>query len=106
LGRWDATRLPFGRESVDRIVCNPPFGKQLASPEEIGPLYRAMVRECDRVLKNGGRAVFLVADMLTFREAARPTKWEAQRQLNVEVLGQDAAISVWRKGDVSGRVDG
>src|SRR5262245_58695828 len=41
LVNWEATRLPLPAERVDRIVSNPPFGKQLASPEEIGPLYRA-----------------------------------------------------------------
>ena len=39
--RWDATRLPLEDAAVDRVVSNPPFGKQLSSPEEIGPLYRA-----------------------------------------------------------------
>ena len=33
LCRWDATRLPLVGASSDRIVSNPPFGKQLASPE-------------------------------------------------------------------------
>ena len=43
--RWDARRLPLERESVDRIICNPPFGKQLASPDEVPPLYSACARE-------------------------------------------------------------
>src|SRR5207302_1280809 len=29
LARWDATRLPVANASVDRILSNPPFGKQL-----------------------------------------------------------------------------
>ena len=105
LGRWDATCLPIAGESIDRIICNPPFGKQLSSPEEIGPLYRATIRECDRVLKDGGRAVFLVSEMPALREAIRPVQWEAQRQLRVEVLGQGASISVWRKGTAVGKVE-
>ena len=78
LAHWDATRLPLATASVDRVICNPPFGKQLASPEEIGPLYRAAVRECDRVLKPGGRATFLVGDPEPLLAAVRPVGWSAQ----------------------------
>ncbi len=106
LARWDAARLPIAEASIDRVICNPPFGKQLSSPEEIGPLYRALIRECDRALKDGGRAVFLVSEMPALRDAIRPVKWEAQRQLRVEVLGQGASISVWRKGPGPVKVNG
>ena len=40
LVRWDATRLPLADACADRVLSNPPFGKQLGEPEEIGPLYR------------------------------------------------------------------
>ncbi len=97
LAHWDATRLPLGRESVDRIVCNPPFGKQLSSPEEIGPLYRSAVKECQRVLKPGGRAVLLASEPDVLREVVKTHRWQPSRQLEVEVLGQPATISVWQK---------
>jgi tRNA (guanine6-N2)-methyltransferase len=97
LALWDATRLPLADESVDRVVCNPPFGKQLSSPEEIGPLYRAAVRESNRVLKPGGRAVLLVSEPDVLREAIKPARWQATRQLELEVLGQPATIGVWQK---------
>jgi tRNA (guanine6-N2)-methyltransferase len=106
LAHWDATRLPLARDSVDRIVCNPPFGKQLSTPEEIGPLYRAAVRECHRVLRPGGRAVFLVSEPDALREAVTPHHWQPTRQLQVEVLGQAATIGVWQKPAGSGTVTG
>ncbi len=95
--RWDATRLPLPDGRFDRIISNPPFGKQLGRPEEIGPLYRRMAPEYDRVLRPGGRAVLLVSDFAPLREAARATGWKADRQLRVRVLGQRAVIGVWRK---------
>jgi 23S rRNA G2445 N2-methylase RlmL len=104
LARWNASRLPIAAASIDRVICNPPFGKQLSSPDEIGPLYRSLIQECDRALKDGGRAVFLVSEMPALRDAIRPVKWSAQRQLRVEVLGQGAAISVWRKGTAPAKV--
>jgi 23S rRNA G2445 N2-methylase RlmL len=104
LVNWDATRLPLPIERVDRVVSNPPFGKQLASPEEIGPLYRAALRECNRVLRPGGRVVFLVSEADALRDAIRPHQWQPMRQLGVEVLGQPATISVWQKPAGPGKV--
>ena len=62
LACWDATRLPLADGSIDAIACNPPFGVQLGEPEEMGPLYRKTLREYDRVLRQAGKAVLLVAD--------------------------------------------
>ncbi len=105
LAHWDAKRLPLAENTVDRVICNPPFGKQLASPEEIGPLYRGLIRESHRVLKDGGKAVLLVSEMKPLREAIRAVRWQPLRELDVRVLGQAATISVWRKGPTSATLD-
>jgi len=97
LTRWDATRLPLGSNEVDRLVSNPPFGKQLSSPEAIGPLYAAMVREYDRVLRPGGQAVLLVSAVAALRTAARAAGWKSLREVPLRVLGQAAMVTVWRK---------
>ena len=97
LARWDATALPLPADSVDRVVSNPPFGKQLSSPEKVGPLYHGLVRECDRVLKSGGKVVLLGSDEKALREAVKPAGWQPLRKVKLEVLGQPAAISVWQK---------
>jgi 23S rRNA G2445 N2-methylase RlmL len=94
---WDARQLPLEDGSVDRIVCNPPFGKQLASPEEIGPLYRQAVREMDRVLRPGGRVVLIVADVPALEQPARDAGWKRDRRVNLRVLGQRASILAFRK---------
>jgi 23S rRNA G2445 N2-methylase RlmL len=106
LTRWDATRLPLAERCVDRVVSNPPFGKQLSRPEEIGPLYHRALAECDRVLRPGGRAVLLVSDLAALREATRQVGWKADRQLRVRILGQRAALTVWRKERESARMRG
>jgi tRNA (guanine6-N2)-methyltransferase len=97
LTKWDARALPLADESVDRILCNPPFGKQLSRPEEIGPLYRESLREWNRVLRPRGRAVVLAGDQAALRDAAANVSWRFVRQLRVRVLGQAAFISIWRK---------
>jgi len=94
---WDARKLPLEDASIDRIVCNPPFGKQMSTPEEIRPLYKQTVREMDRVLKPGGKAVLLVSDVNALKEAIEPVGWKKQRAVNVRILGQRSAIGVYRK---------
>lgn len=97
LSPWDARCLPLDDQSVDRVISNPPFGKQLSSPGEIGPLYQAVAVEMNRVLRSGGKAVLLVADVDALRQAVQGLPWRRTRQVNVRVLGQRAAILVYRK---------
>ncbi len=97
LCRWDLARLPFAPSCVDRLICNLPFGKQIETPVSIGPLYQALAREGDRVLKPEGIAVLLVSEMEQLRHALRPVSWIAKRQLGIRILGQEAVISVWQK---------
>jgi tRNA G10 N-methylase Trm11 len=82
---------------VDRVVSNPPFGKQLSTPEEVGPLYRQVISELDRVLKPGGRAVLLVSEGRLLSELARSVGWKSVRALRLRILGQPASLSVWDK---------
>jgi tRNA (guanine6-N2)-methyltransferase len=101
LARWDARDLPLPDASMDRLICNPPFGKQLSRPELVGPLYRCLLREWDRVLHPYGRAVLLVSDIDALNEAAAMVGWKRLRALRIRVLGQPAGISVWKKGNLS-----
>jgi tRNA (guanine6-N2)-methyltransferase len=95
--RANAKRLPIASASIDRIVCNPPFGEQLLSPDEIGPLYKSAAWEWNRVLKPGGRAVVLVSEIEALRTALSPFPWQPQRQYKVRVLGQPAVLGLWQK---------
>jgi tRNA (guanine6-N2)-methyltransferase len=97
LACWDARALPVADQRVERIICNPPFGKQLSRPEEIGPLYRHFLRECDRILRPNGKVVLLVSDQPALKEAASAVDWKLGRQFRVRILGQPAFLSVWTK---------
>jgi hypothetical protein len=74
---------------------------QLGEPAQIGPLYRALVAECDRVLRPGGRAVLLVGEGALLQPAAAAAGWRPQRRLRLRVLGQPAELSVWRKREAA-----
>jgi 23S rRNA G2445 N2-methylase RlmL len=97
LKTWDARALPLEDDSVDRILCNPPFGKQLSTPEAIGPLYREAVFEMNRVLRPGGKAVLIVADPRALKEAVRGVGWKQLQNVNIRMLGQRAFIGAFRK---------
>ncbi len=97
LHSWDARELPVEDACVDRVICNPPFGKQMETPEAIGPLYRESVREMDRVLRPGGKAVLIVSDAKALRAATERVGWKEQRYVQLRMLGQRAFIGVYRK---------
>jgi len=97
LTEWDAAQLPLEDGSVDRIVCNLPFGKQIGDPREIGPLYDTVLPEMDRVLRSGGRAVLLTSHVAAAKGAMRAVKWKQGRYVPVRILGQKATILVGNK---------
>lgn len=97
LARWDARQLPLPEASVDRILCNLPFGKQIGEEEDIGPLYQETLPEFDRVLKPGGKAVLLVANAQLIRQATRELSWKLVRSIQVRILGQRATAMVFKK---------
>ncbi len=97
LKKWDARRLPLENHSVDRILCNPPFGKQLSTPEEIGPLYYKAVAEWDRVLRPKGIVAAIVTDPTLMKDAIYKVNWRQLKYLPCRVLGQSAVVMVYSK---------
>jgi tRNA (guanine6-N2)-methyltransferase len=97
LCRWDSRRLPLDRNSVDRIITNPPFGKQLSNLAEVPGLYNACVIEWNRVLRPGGRAVFLVMEQDALEEPLIAHGWKSVRKVKVRNMGLGAIVSVWQK---------
>jgi 23S rRNA G2445 N2-methylase RlmL len=97
LCRWNAASLSLPSESVDRILSNPPFGRQLGRPEETAGLYRDLVTECHRVLRPEGRAAILVSDVRALKAASQAVRWKQEGQWRLRLLGQPAFLTVWRK---------
>jgi tRNA (guanine6-N2)-methyltransferase len=50
--QWDAQKLPLDNKSVDKIICNLPFGKQI-EVSDIKQFYKNIIAEFDRVLRPG-----------------------------------------------------
>ena len=66
---WDATSLPLERHSVDRVVSNLPFGRQITAAEGIPALYTGFARELRRVLAPTGTAILLTDQGEALQEA-------------------------------------
>lgn len=65
----DARAVPLPASSVGAVVSNLPWGSQAPLAEEVGEVYRAMLREVARVLAPGGRAVLLTDQAEAMRAA-------------------------------------
>ncbi len=88
LHRWDATRLPLADASLDRLVTNLPFGKQMGSATENQRLYRHFFQEMARVVRPGGRAVLLTSQhALVSQGLTAHPELHSLRQVPVRVLG-------------------
>lgn len=95
--RWDARRLPVDSGSVDKIVSNLPFGRQISVPEQIGDLYRDIVREMDRVLKRTGMAVILADNEASLLRAAEPSALHVSEIVPLSLKGLHPKLFIFTK---------
>jgi tRNA (guanine6-N2)-methyltransferase len=97
---WDALALPLADASVDVILTNPPFGKQIAiAAGDPVRFYAGLVAEFHRVLRPGGRLVLLTSQTEAFARAARrpSSLLRVSRRVPVLVRGERATIFVAEK---------
>lgn len=92
---WDARSLPLGSNTVDKIVCNLPFGETVGNVSQLTNLYRQCLGEYERVLKPRGRMVLLTSqDMLLDDELKQRRSFRVAQKLKVDVRGMRAWISI------------
>ena len=92
---WDVSSMPMQDQSVDRLVCNLPFGKRIGSPSENQRLYSSFFREMVRVLRPGGKAVLLTSERELMKELVqRYSSIHLKRYLKIDLLGVRAWIYV------------
>ena len=93
LFRWDARALPLSQWSVDKIVCNPPFGAQIATHRNIRPLYEKFLRESHRVLKPTGRLVLITTQRTMLDELLNDALlFKVAQRLPLDLRGQRACV--------------
>jgi tRNA (guanine6-N2)-methyltransferase len=84
----DAQRLPFERRSIDFVVSNLPWGRQVQVDEPLKDLYRTVCAEVERVLRVNGAAVLLtnLPELVVFQRLA------ITRQVEISLFGQTPTI--------------
>lgn len=75
-----AEDLPLRDGSVDRVVANLPFGKQVGSHRDNQRLYPAMLEELERVVARDGRIVLLTEDKRLLRDAVQRSSFKVVRE--------------------------
>lgn len=90
---WDARRLPLEDASVDAVVSNLPWGRQILLDEALSALYAEVCLEIERVLRPGGRAVLLT----TSPELLQFSALELVETREISLFGQNPVISVFQR---------
>ncbi len=91
---WDARALPLEAGSVNRILTNLPFGKQIGTHEANTRLYAELAKEFGRVLAEDGILVTLTSEDRLWETVLRDSGWRISKKVVLVVLGQPASIFV------------
>jgi 23S rRNA G2445 N2-methylase RlmL len=89
--QWDAQRLPLMDHSIDRVVTNMPWGRQIRTDSALAQLYRVSFSEMLRVLAPDGRMVALTSAP----ELLAPLSSSLVEQKEISLFGQRPHILVF-----------
>jgi tRNA (guanine6-N2)-methyltransferase len=92
LSLLDARRLPLPDRSVDFVVSNFPWGRQLHLNESLYMLYRDACTEIERVLVPNGRAVLLTS----LPEHVQFSRLRLDQKLEISLFGQTPQILIFQ----------
>ena len=94
----DAVKLPLATGSINKVVTNLPFGKQIGSSKAIKKLYPAFFRELERIVGENGRAIVLSSEYDLVKDAVRRCpSLEILTGYSIAVLGQWGRVYIIRR---------
>ena len=94
IGCWDALHLPFMDGSIDKVVTNLPYGKDipLQNPDRF---VRQLLRELGRLVRPGGRVVLISRHgPLILKHLKGASPFSVMKELPIDLYGFDASILV------------
>ncbi|KAL6075757.1 THUMP domain-containing protein 3 [Balamuthia mandrillaris] len=96
---WDATALPLNSASVHLIISDIPFGKMHGSKSSNMLLYPLLLKEMNRVLVEGGKAVLLTSmkGLLCSILKKNKHRWKTRSKHFINNGGLDCFIFVLEK---------
>jgi tRNA (guanine6-N2)-methyltransferase len=91
LHEWDARNLPIHDQSIDRIVTNLPWGRQIVVDSALEDFYRDVCAEMERILAPAGRIAVLTStpQLLHFDELRQ------ERAIEISLFGQTPTIALY-----------
>ena len=99
--RLDARALPLLYASVDGVVCNLPWDRQVAVGDELAHFYRACIAEMVRIVRPNGCIVLLTNLRPLLHDVATAAGLRFDHETEISLSGQTPTISVWRTGDIT-----
>ncbi len=88
--QWDAQSLPLADASVDCIVSNLPWGRQIVVDATLATFYQRVLNEMRRVLVPGGRIVVLSGTP----ELVESTGLQRTAEIEISLFGQTPTVIV------------
>ncbi len=98
LETWDAQAIPLDTRSVDGVVCNLPWGRQVVVDDEIESFYGEALAEMARIVRPDGRLVLLTGLQPLLRSGAQQAGLRIESETEISLSGQTPVISVLSTG--------
>jgi len=92
----DVRVFPFAEASIDRIIVNPPWGRQVAEKEELPALYQALFAHAAKAMKKGGIMVMLT-DQESWIYANLALAFDLEKEIVLSLFGSLVKIYVLKK---------
>ncbi|MDO8676428.1 MAG: methyltransferase domain-containing protein [Candidatus Azambacteria bacterium] len=93
---WNANKLPFDDSSVNKIIYNLPFGKQI-EVGSISDFYLKVIAEFYRVIKNSGKIILLTSNLEELTDVISQNKLVLHTKHEISLNGEIAYIFVIQK---------
>ena len=94
LNLWDSLALPLSKNSVECVISNLPWGRQIAVGPDIEMIYRHFCLELERILNPTGQALLLT----TSPDLIRTKKFDLKICREISVFGQRPSLVLLSSG--------